>query len=363
MSAMVLAAGAGRRMRSSRPKALHRLCGRPMVRYVLDALEALTLNRVVVVVGHDGERVASELKDTKPVTDVVEQRSPRGTGDAALAGLAAFADDDLEAGRESDDLLIIPADVPLVRAETLAAFVAVHQASGAAATLMTGRSTEPGARMRAIRGGRDDSVVRVVDHRDLIGDDHAVDEVVSGVWLFRRSLLAPALRRVSPDNAAGELHLAGAIEVLAATGHSVATHETAAIDEVSGINDRVQLAMAEAELRRRTNAAWLVRGVTMLDPDRTYVDATVELAPDVTLFPGTILQGRTTVGEGSEIGPDTRLVDCRIGSGSRVEKTMAEGALVGADCHVGPFAVLGPGTEIATGTSTGPFYTSERGGS
>jgi bifunctional UDP-N-acetylglucosamine pyrophosphorylase/glucosamine-1-phosphate N-acetyltransferase len=217
--------------------------------------------------------------------------------------------------------------------------------------------------MRVVRGGRDGGVVRVVDHRDLVEHEVEIDEVASGVWLFRRSLLAPSLRRVSADNAAGEIHLAGAVEVLVGTGHAVNTHETPGSDEVRGVNDRIQLAAAEAELRRRTNAAWLARGVTMLDPDRTYIDATVELAPDVTIYPGTILQGATTVGEGSEIGPDTRLVDCRVGSGSRVEHSVGQAAVIGADCRVGPFAVLAPGSEIASATVTGPFYTAQTGGS
>lgn len=280
-----------------------------------------------------------------------------------LAGLAAFADDDLDPRRDSDDLLILPADVPLLRAETLVDLVAGHRKSGAAATVMTTRSGDDRNRMRVVRGGRDGGVTRVVDRRDLTEADEESDELATGVWVFRRSLLAPALRRVSPENVAGEIHLAGAIEVLAATGHLVVTHQAVGADEVSGVNDRIQLADAESELRRRTNAAWLARGVTMLDPDRTYIDADVELAPDVTLYPGTILQGSTTVGEGSEIGPDTRLVDCRIGSGSRVEKTMGEAAVIGADCHVGPFAVLSPGSEIATATITGPFYTADTGGS
>lgn len=350
-------------MRSSRPKALHRLCGRPMIRYVLDALETLPLTRVVVVVGHGGDQVTKELEDTKPVTDVVEQKALRGTGDAVLAGLTAFADDDLDPSRESDDLLVVPADVPLIAPATLAAFVDAHRRSGAAATIMTTRSSEPGARMRVVRGGRDGGVVRVVDHRDLAEHEVEIDEIASGVWLFRRSLLAPSLRRVSADNAAGEIHLAGAVEVLVGTGHAVGTHQTPGSDEVRGVNDRIQLAAAEVELRRRTNASWLARGVTMLDPDRSYIDATVELAPDVTIYPGTILQGSTTVGEGSEIGPDTRLVDCRVGSGSRVENTVGQAAVIGADCRVGPFAVLAPGSEIASATVTGPFYTAHTGGS
>ncbi len=355
LAVIVLAAGDGVRMQSNRPKPLHRLCGRPMIRYVLDSVEALSARRVVVVVGHGADRMTSELADSKPVTDVVEQPVRRGTGDAVLAGLAGL-DDDLDS---DGDVVIVPADVPLLRPDALHSLIATHRDTGAAATVLTTElvGSEPaGARMRVARGGRDNEVVRVIDAHDLVGHEHAITELASNIWCVRRSLLAPALRRVRPDNAAGEIHLAGVIEVLAATGHRVDVCPTASTKEVSGINDRLGLATAEAELRRRINLAWLDRGVTMLDPDHTYIDATVVLAPDVTIFPGTILQGDTVIDEGCEIGPDSRIVDCRVGPGSRVEKTMAQRATVGPDCHVGPFAVLQPGSELAEATTTGPFY-------
>lgn len=357
ISAIVLAAGDGRRMRSSRPKPLHRLCGRPMIRFVLDAIEGIDVERIVVVVGDGGDRIARELDDTKPITDLVEQPVRRGTGDAVLAGLAAVVDDDFDLAHDSHDVVVVPGDVPLLRHHDLAALVEAHRMSGAAATILTAEVEDPRRRIRVIRGGRDDQVTRVVDHRDVVGDERDITEVATGVWCFRRSLLAPALRRVHPDNSAGEIHIGGVIEVLTGTGHQVGVHPASNPRDVAGINDRVELSAAEAELRRRTNTAWLARGVTMLDPERTYVDATVELAPDVTLFPGTILQGDTAIGEGCEIGPDTRLVDTRVGAGSRVEKTTAERAIIGADSRVGPFAALGIGAELPAASVTGPFYT------
>ena len=328
-----------------------------MIRYVLDAVEALSARRVVVVVGRGADRMTEELADSKPVTDVVEQPVRRGTGDAVLAGLSVL-DTDLDLDGD-DDVVIVPADVPLLQAEALESLLQVHRSSSAAATVLTTSVPDPdaaGLRMRVVRGGRDDAVVRVVDASDLVGDEHEITELAANVWVVRRSLLAPALRRLQPDNAAGELHLSGMIEVLAATGHPIEVCATTRADDVAGINDRAELALAEAELRRRTNTAWLARGVTMLDPDRTYIDATVQLAPDGTIFPGSILQGRTVIDEGCEIGPDSRIVDCRIGPGCRIEKTMAEGTTIGPDCHVGPFAVLAPGTELAAATTTGPFY-------
>ena len=151
------------------------------------------------------------------------------------------------------------------------------------------------------------------------------------------------------------------VEVLAEAGHKVVSVVAQDPDETHGINDRAQLASAEAELRERTNAEWLAKGVTMVDPAATYIDTTVSLAADVTLFPGTILQGRTAIGEGVEIGPGCRLVDCTVGEHTTLEHTVARLSEIGADCAVGPYAVLEPGSHIASGTRTGPFYTAGAG--
>jgi bifunctional UDP-N-acetylglucosamine pyrophosphorylase/glucosamine-1-phosphate N-acetyltransferase len=169
-------------------------------------------------------------------------------------------------------------------------------------------------------------------------------------------VLAPALRRLSPENANGEYYLTDTVAVLHDAGYQISSLVVADPMEVAGVNDRAQLAVAEAELRDRTNERWMRRGVTMHDPERTYVDASVELAPDVTLFPGTILQGSTSVATGASIGPDTRLVDCRVGDGAVVEHSVARQADVGADARVGPYAVLEPGCRVAPGTLTGPFF-------
>lgn len=356
LSVIVLAAGAGRRMHSARPKPLHRLCGRPLVRHVLDAVcglpdHGVACDRVVVVVGADASALSRELHDVKGVTDVVEQGEPRGTADAVLVGLTAFADE-----LDDADVLVVPADVPLVRTPTLAELVAGHRASGAAATILAARVDDPAGRLRVVREGSDAKVVQVVEHRALIGDEHRIDEVATGVWCFRRSVLAPALRRVDADGLVGEANLAGVVGVLARTGHPVEVVHTDAADEVRGINDRADLARAEKEMRRRINRAWLEAGVTLVDPDVTYVDATVELAPDVTVFPGAVLQGATVVGAGTEIGPGCRLVDTEVGAGCRLESTTAVRARIGRDCVVGPHAVLGPGSVLAAATVTGPFY-------
>jgi bifunctional UDP-N-acetylglucosamine pyrophosphorylase/glucosamine-1-phosphate N-acetyltransferase len=199
-------------------------------------------------------------------------------------------------------------------------------------------------------------VLRIVEERDASPDERAVKEVCTSMYAFRRDLLGPALRHLSPDNAQGEYYLTDVVASLAAMGHRIGCVQVSEA-ETKGVNDRWQLAMAERELRARTNRHWLLNGVTMLDPRQTFVDVTVQLGRDVTLYPGTILQGDTVVGNGCEIGPDTRLVDCTVGDGATVEHTVGRDSEIGEDARVGPYAFLPSGSAVATGSVTGAFYT------
>src|SRR6476620_434780 len=297
VSAVVLAAGEGTRMRSSTPKVLHPLCGRPMLLHVLDALELLPLQRIVVVVGHAAEHVTKTLQE-QLIGDVpvefVEQHRQRGTGDAASVALTANASDlDLE----DEDLIVVAGDVPLLRAETLARLATEHRHADAAASLLTARVADPTGYGRILRDAQG-RVDRIVEQSDGTPDELEIDEVNPSIYCFRRGLLAPALRRLSPENAQGEYYLTDVVGVLRDAGHTVLGVEIDDPYEVLGVNDRAQLAAAEQALRERINARWMQAGVTMVDPARTYIDATVELAPDVRLLPGTILEGRTVIGAG-----------------------------------------------------------------
>ncbi len=356
LSAIVLAAGEGSRMRSTRPKPLHMLCGRPMVRYVLDAVPREGLDRVVVVVGHGGERVTKKLMEEGDGLSLtfVEQQRQRGTGDAVAVGLTGLHEDDLS---DDEDVLVLLGDTPLLRLETIEDLVQEHRLSGAACTILTARVEDPSGYGRIVRSGKDEHVSRIVEQADATAEERSIDEINTGIFCFRRGLLAPALRRITPDNTQGELYLTDVVEVLATAGHKVVSVVADDPEETQGVNDRRQLALAEAALRDRTNRSWLARGVTMVDPATTYVDTTVELSPDVTVFPGTILQGRTRIGQAVEIGPGCRLVDCTVGERTTLEHTVARLASIGPDCVVGPYAVLEPGAQLPAGTRTGPFYT------
>ena len=357
LSAIVLAAGEGSRMKSERPKPLHRLCGKPMIMYVLEALGTCGAGRTAVVVGHKADWVTKKIGEASidMRLEFVEQSVQRGTGDAVIIGLTGLPEDPDE--HDDGDVLVLPGDAPLLRAATIAELVRAHRGSDVAATVLTAEMDDPTGYGRVVRG-RDGRVVRIVEEGDATDEERAIREVNTSIYCFRRSLLSPALRRLDPDNAQGEYYLTDVVAVLAAAGHAVDSLVAASAVEVGGVNDRIQLAQAEAELRRRTAEELLRSGVTMVDPTNTYVDTTVVVGRDVTLFPGVILQGTTSIGDGTEIGPNTRLVDCAVGSGCVIEQTTARLASIGDGAIVGPYAVLDPGSEIADDHRTGPFYTS-----
>ena len=344
-------------MRSARPKPLHPLCGRPMTRYVMEALEALDLERTIVVVGYGAEAVTKTLHEqsTDPTrVNFVEQSVQRGTADAVSIGLQSFEPRELD---DDFDLMVLPGDTPLLKSETLTELHRMHVDSGAAATLLTAHLEDPSGYGRIVRDA-EGRVNRIIEHVDAAPEELEISEVNTSIYCFDRSLLTAALRKIDSRNAQGEYYLTDVIQVLRVNGHSVDALVVDDPDEVRGVNDRQQLAECEAVLRQRTNNKWLAAGVTMLDPEATYIDATVVLSRDVTLFPNTLLQGDCVIGEGSELGPDVRLTDTFVGVRSQIQSTSAVQARIGDNCRIGPYAVLDSGVEVASGTVTGPFYTS-----
>jgi len=349
-------------MRSARPKPLHRICGRPMVLHVVHALEAVRPDRVVVVIGHGGDKVSQKVAAESPDwagarVSFAEQAVRRGTGDAAAIGLAEI-DSSLDRPEIDDTstIVVLPGDTPLLRKETIDELVTHHESNGLAATVLVSHMDDPTGYGRVVRG-RDGRVMRIVEHRDASPEELAVHEINTSIYAFRRDLLGPALRRVSPDNSQSEYYLTDVVSVLAAMGHRTGA-VVADAAETQGVNDRWQLALAERELRARTNRHWLLNGVTMLDPRQTFIDVDVSIGRDVTLYPGTMLQGSTSIGDGCEIGPNTRLASTTVGQRTTVENTVARESTIGDDCRIGPFAHLGPRSRVTDGTTTGAFYDS-----
>lgn len=361
VSVIVLAAGEGTRMRSARPKPLHLMCGRPMVLHVIHALADLNVARTVVVVGHASQRVMATVRQQAPEwahVSFVEQAIQRGTGDATIIGLSAInAGHGISEIDDTSTIVVMPGDTPLLRTSTISAIVTEHELSGNAATLLTAFVDDPTGYGRIVRS-KDDHITKVVEERDATPEIRSINEVNTSIYAFRRDLLGPALRRISDNNSQSEYYLTDVVDVLASMGHRIGSH-TAAQGEVIGVNDRGQLAVAERELRARTNRDWLLAGVTMFDPRQTFIDVTVKIGRDVTLFPGTILQGLTTIGDGCEIGPNTRIIDSIVEAGAMVDNTVAIQSHICANAVVGPFAHLPPGSRVEEDRVTGSFYTGE----
>jgi bifunctional UDP-N-acetylglucosamine pyrophosphorylase/glucosamine-1-phosphate N-acetyltransferase len=351
---VVLAAGEGTRMRSARPKPLHHLCGRPMVLYVLDAATHEEVRATVVVVGHGATWVEKSLTE-RARADVhltfVEQYEQLGTGHAVSVALPTIED---ESGAGDGDVLILPGDTPLLRASTVGALLTRHRSSSAALTVLTAEVDDPSGYGRIVRA-KDGSVARIVEERDATASERLITEINTSIMVVRKSLLGPALRRVDRQNAQNQYYLTDLIAVLHDAGHVTQAMRLEDPTEAQGVNDRRQLASAEAVLRARINDRWMKRGVTMWDPRHTYIDADVELAPEVTLLPGCVLRGHCVIARGAQIGPHANLKDVRVGENARVAMVDATNATIGAESHVASFVRLAPGGAVTNSEVVAPF--------
>lgn len=345
---IVLAAGEGTRMKSrSTPKVLHGFAGRTLLGHVLAATEPLQAQHTAVVVGHRRDDVIAHLARICPAAVAAVQDQQHGTGHAVAVGLAA-----VPAGA-GGTVLVVPGDAPLLRPETLARLVAEHEATGAAATLLSSVVEHPSGYGRVLRAA-DGSVLRVVEQCDADEAELAVSEVAASVYAFDEALLRDAVGRLSTANAQGEQYLPEVITILVGAGRPVGA-VVADGAETAGVNDRVQLAEAHRAYNARLLEAHMLAGVTVRDPATTWVDSAVTLEPDVTLLPGVELHGATHLAEGAEVGPQVTLTDTTVGPRSRVSRAVAVQATVGADVTIGPYAYLRPGTVLADGARIGTY--------
>ena len=345
---IVLAAGEGKRMKSSLPKMLHPLLGRTLLGHVLAATSALGPSRTIVVVGHGADQITAHLKEIAPDAVTVLQEVQLGTGHAARVALDAY-------GPAEGTVVIVNGDVPLLRPATLRSLVDAHEAAGAAATVLTAEVEQPYGLGRVIRNPVTGAVDAIVEERDATPEQRAVTEINAGVYAFEASLLAQSLGKLTTANAQGEEYLTDVIGLLVDAGHGVLAHATGDPTEVLGVNDRVELSRLRALLRDRINDGWMRSGVTIVDPMTTWIDVGVTLGRDTVIEPNTHLRGSTRVGEWAVIGPDTTLVDVVVGDGARVVRTHGEGVTIGPKANIGPFSYLRPGTELAERTKVGAF--------
>jgi len=346
LTIVILAAGEGKRMRSRQPKVLHRLCGRPLIGYALRTARVLA-DRIVLVVGPDADGVRAAAGEG---VRVVEQRERLGTGHAVLQAREACG---------AGTILVLPGDSPLLSSETLTALVAQHRAAGAAATVLTAVVDRPQGYGRILRqGGR---VTRIVEERDATDDQKKITEINTSVYGFDARRLWKALGELRPDNDQGEYYLTDVIGLLARAGGRIEALAAPDPAEALGINDRKQLAAVAAIQRRRILDGLMEAGVTVLDPASTYVEDTVTIGPDTTLYPNVVLEGATTIGSECVIASGCQVSASRFGDRVTLKPyCVVSEAVVEDDATLGPFCHLRPGCHIGQKAKIGNFVEAKK---
>jgi bifunctional UDP-N-acetylglucosamine pyrophosphorylase/glucosamine-1-phosphate N-acetyltransferase len=332
-------------MRSSLPKVLHPLCGRPLIAWPIEAARAAGAGKVVVVDGPK-RRLADHLPED---VLVAVQSEPRGTGDAVAAAAGEIGD--------GDTVVVTMGDVPLVDGETLTALVEAHDASGAAATMLTAELEDPTGYGRVVRDaeGQVERVVETKTAGDASEAELAIREVNTGIFAFDGDALKDALERLESDNAQGELYLPDVLPRLKEAGRDVGAHVATNPDVTRGINDRVDLARVRAIAQQRINEAHMRAGVTLVDPRSAHIEAGVAIGADTVIEPDCVIRGATTIGDGVTIGAFTQVIDSEIGDGATVLRSHLQEARVEANATVGPFAYLRPGAVLREGAKAGTF--------
>jgi len=343
---LVMAAGEGTRMRSSLPKMLHPVCGRPMVAWPILAAREATGAEWVVAIDSPKENSVPGLPDK---VQIITQPEPDGTGGAVRAALPLI--------EKAETVLVLSGDVPLISPETISGLLAAHETSGAAATMLTIELDDPSSYGRVVRteSGEVERVVEAKAAGDATPEQLAIREINAGTYAFQAAPLAVALAGLSNENAQGEYYLPDVLPALREAGHSVAAHLTDDLAVTMGVNDRLDLAAVEAEGRRRILERHMLAGVTVVDPASTWIDADVEIAADARIEPGTSLRGRTTVGPGCAVGPLSTLTDTILGAGVSVPHSFLVECEVADGATVGPFAHLRPGAQLGPGAKVGAF--------
>ena len=347
---IVLAAGAGTRMKSETPKVMHPIGGRSMVEHAIAAAQDLRPQRLAVVVRHQRDKVAAHVTAFDPSVTIVDQDDVPGTGRAVEVGLLGLD----ESATVEGTVVVTYGDVPLLRSETLKELIAVHELDGNAVTVLTTNIADPGAYGRIIRNAAGE-VTAIVEAKDATDEQLAITEINSGIYAFDAAVLRDSLKQVTTDNSQGEKYITDVLEIARNAGHRTSALAIEDRWEVEGANDRVQLAQLGRKLNDRLLEMHMRNGVTIVDPATTWVDVTVTIENDVTVLPGVQLQGTTSIATGSTVGPDSSLKNITIGAGVIIERTHGSESMIDAGATVGPFAYLRPGTHLHEDGKIGTF--------
>jgi len=345
-AAIILAAGKGKRMKSQLPKVLHPILGCPILSYVLHAVNEISPKRIIVIIGHGGERIKGAFHSDQ--IEYVLQNEPLGTGHAAMCAHEALKD-------FNGTVVILNGDFPLIRPETLKGFIEMHRRSKGALSLLTTVLDNPDGYGRVIRG-RDGDVIRVVEEKDATAEEREIKEINSGAYCVESDFLWKALREIGRNNEQKEYYLPDIIGVATESGKRVVGYPVPDSEEVLGVNNRVELAGVERIIKNRINRNLMISGVTIIDPDVTYISPRVSIRTDTIIYPNTFIYGDTTIGNGCQIGPSVWIEDSKIGEGVTIKfSSYITKAVIEDDVTIGPFAHIRPDAQILTGARIGNF--------
>ena len=342
--AVILAAGQGTRMKSDLYKVLHPVVGRPMVQHVIDQLRPIGLDQTVTVVGFGADAVKESIGDQ---SEFVIQEEQLGTGHAVLA-----AEDVLK--EKEGTTIVVCGDTPLITSETYKALFEHHEKEAAKVTILTAQADNPTSYGRLIRN-QNQQVERIVEHKDANEEELLVQEINTGTYCFDNEALFSALQEVSNDNVQGEYYLPDVIEILRNKEQKVSAYKTTDFEETLGVNDRVALAQAEKIMQRRINEQHMRNGVTLIDPDHTYIHPEVLIDSDVVIYPGSVITGETEIKKHAEIGPNSELSNCFVDEETVIKQSVAKDSKLGKRVNVGPFAHIRPESSIGNDAKLGNF--------
>jgi bifunctional UDP-N-acetylglucosamine pyrophosphorylase / glucosamine-1-phosphate N-acetyltransferase len=342
--AVILAAGQGTRMKSKLYKVLHPVCGKPMVQHVVDQISSLQMKQMVAVVGHGAEKVQEQLGDH---IQYVLQEEQLGTAHAVMQAEEVLAN-------EEGVTLVVCGDTPLIKSETMEKLIAEHESLGAKATILTAKPEDPTGYGRIIRNS-EGTVERNVEHKDASEEERKVTEINTGTYCFDNKALFDALKKVNNDNVQGEYYLPDVIEILKDAGEVVAAYQTPDFNETLGVNDRVALSKAESFMKKRINERHMRNGVTLIDPEQTYISDDAEIGSDTVIYPGTVILGNTKIGEENIIGPQSEIKDSVVGNGNTIRQSVIHDSEVGNETAIGPFAHIRPKSVLENNVKIGNF--------
>ncbi len=345
---IVLAAGEGTRMKSDIPKTLHKVCGKEMIKYIIEASLNSGIEKNIVVLGHGKEKVGHNIKDmnVQTVEQPIGEDAPYGTGYAVMV-----AEDYID---DEDTVLILCADGPLIRKETLVEFMDYHRENEYAASVMTASLDNPKGYGRIVRN-TDNSVDKIVEEKDASEEIKKIQEINTGIFCFKGNLLKHALSKITTDNTQNEYYLTDTVKVLNSQGYKIGGWLLPDPEDIKAVNDRVQLAEVTKIMQKRINQRHMYSGVTIIDPDSTYIEDSVIIGRDTVIYPNTYLEEGTVIGSECTIGPSSRIINSIIRNNVTIENSKVIESEIDDMTNVGPFAYLRTGSKLGKNVKIGDF--------